>query len=110
MGTPTTSAASPHPRRFGSLPVAKKAVGQARRRPRRHAGRRGRGDPHRRRDAAGALDAGHAWDHLCWYMPEERALFTGDVVLGAGTTVIPPDGDLADYLTRCAACSSSTSR
>jgi glyoxylase-like metal-dependent hydrolase (beta-lactamase superfamily II) len=41
---------------------------------------------------------GHAWDHLCWYMPEERALFTGDVVLGAGTTVIPPDGDLADYL------------
>ena len=41
---------------------------------------------------------GHAWDHLCFYMPEERALFTGDVVLGAGTTVIPPDGDLGDYL------------
>jgi glyoxylase-like metal-dependent hydrolase (beta-lactamase superfamily II) len=41
---------------------------------------------------------GHAWDHLCFYLPEERALFTGDVVLGAGTTVIPPDGDLADYL------------
>lgn len=41
---------------------------------------------------------GHAWDHLCWYMPEERALFSGDVVLGAGTTVIPPDGDLGDYL------------
>lgn len=41
---------------------------------------------------------GHAWDHLCWYLPEERALFTGDVVLGAGTTVIPPDGDLGDYL------------
>lgn len=41
---------------------------------------------------------GHAWDHLCWYLAEERALFTGDVVLGAGTTVIPPDGDLADYL------------
>jgi len=41
---------------------------------------------------------GHAWDHLCWYMPEEKALFTGDVVLGAGTTVIPPDGDLGDYL------------
>ncbi len=41
---------------------------------------------------------GHAWDHLCWYMPEERALFSGDVVLGAGTTVIPADGDLGDYL------------
>ena len=31
-------------------------------------------------------------------MPEEKALFTGDVVLGAGTTVIPGDGDLGDYL------------
>ena len=37
-------------------------------------------------------------DHLCFYLEEERALFTGDVVLGAGTTVIPDDGDLGDYL------------
>ena len=29
---------------------------------------------------------------------EEKALFSGDNVLGAGTTVIPPDGDLEDYL------------
>lgn len=41
---------------------------------------------------------GHARDHVCFYMPEERALFTGDHVLGAGTTVIPADGDLRDYL------------
>jgi glyoxylase-like metal-dependent hydrolase (beta-lactamase superfamily II) len=41
---------------------------------------------------------GHARDHLCFYLAEEKALFTGDVVLGAGTTVIPPDGDLGDYL------------
>jgi glyoxylase-like metal-dependent hydrolase (beta-lactamase superfamily II) len=41
---------------------------------------------------------GHARDHLCLYLAEERALFTGDVVLGAGTTVIPRDGDLGDYL------------
>jgi len=41
---------------------------------------------------------GHARDHLCFYLVEEKALFTGDVVLGAGTTVIPRDGDLADYL------------
>ncbi len=42
---------------------------------------------------------GHAPDHLCYYLEEERALFTGDVVLGAGTTVIPDDtGDLADYM------------
>jgi glyoxylase-like metal-dependent hydrolase (beta-lactamase superfamily II) len=41
---------------------------------------------------------GHARDHLCYYLLEEKALFTGDVVLGAGTTVIPEDGDLGDYL------------
>ena len=41
---------------------------------------------------------GHARDHLCFHLIEEHALFTGDVVLGAGTTVIPPDGDLGDYL------------
>jgi glyoxylase-like metal-dependent hydrolase (beta-lactamase superfamily II) len=41
---------------------------------------------------------GHARDHLCYYLEEEKALFTGDVVLGAGTTVIPDDGDLGDYL------------
>jgi glyoxylase-like metal-dependent hydrolase (beta-lactamase superfamily II) len=42
---------------------------------------------------------GHARDHLCYYLVEEKAVFTGDVVLGAGTTVIPRDGDLGDYLT-----------
>ena len=42
---------------------------------------------------------GHASDHLCYYLAEERALFTGDVILGGSTTVIPADdGDLLDYL------------
>jgi hydroxyacylglutathione hydrolase len=42
---------------------------------------------------------GHASDHLCYYLREEKALFTGDVVLGGSTTVIPAeDGDLGDYL------------
>ena len=42
---------------------------------------------------------GHASDHLCYYFPEERALFTGDLILGGTTTVIPPDdGDLGDYM------------
>lgn len=46
----------------------------------------------------GIWTPGHASDHLCFYLEEERALFTGDVVLGAGTTVIPRDGDLDDYM------------
>src|SRR5512132_1894663 len=42
---------------------------------------------------------GHASDHLCYYLAEDRALFTGDVILGGSTTVIPSDdGDLLDYL------------
>jgi len=42
---------------------------------------------------------GHAPDHLCYYLKEECALFTGDLVLGAGTTVIPDDsGDLGQYM------------
>lgn len=42
---------------------------------------------------------GHASDHLCFYLPEEKALFTGDVILGGSTSVIPPgDGDLGDYM------------
>ncbi len=42
---------------------------------------------------------GHASDHLCYYLVEEKAVFTGDVVLGGSTTVIPAgDGDLLDYM------------
>ena len=42
---------------------------------------------------------GHASDHLCYYLVEEKALFTGDVVLGGSTTVIPSgDGDLLEYM------------
>jgi endoribonuclease LACTB2 len=42
---------------------------------------------------------GHAPDHLCYVLLEEKALFTGDVILGAGTTVIPDEtGDLGQYM------------
>jgi len=43
---------------------------------------------------------GHAEDHLCFVLEEERSLFSGDNVLGVGTTVIPAEGgDLKDYMT-----------
>lgn len=42
---------------------------------------------------------GHAPDHLCFVLEEEAALFSGDNVLGVGTTVIPLDtGDLLEYM------------
>jgi glyoxylase-like metal-dependent hydrolase (beta-lactamase superfamily II) len=42
---------------------------------------------------------GHISNHLCFAFREERALFTGDHVMGWATTIIPPpDGDLVDYL------------
>ena len=42
---------------------------------------------------------GHTSDHMAFHVPAEGALFTGDAVLGRGTSFIdPPDGDLAQYL------------
>jgi glyoxylase-like metal-dependent hydrolase (beta-lactamase superfamily II) len=41
---------------------------------------------------------GHTSNHLCFALDQERALFTGDHVMGWSTTVIsPPDGDMAAY-------------
>lgn len=42
---------------------------------------------------------GHAHDHVCYVLEEERVLFSGDHVLGRGTTIIAfPDGDLGAYM------------
>ncbi len=42
---------------------------------------------------------GHAADHCCFALEAERAVFTGDHVLGRGTTVVEwPGGDMAAYL------------
>jgi glyoxylase-like metal-dependent hydrolase (beta-lactamase superfamily II) len=43
---------------------------------------------------------GHTSNHLCFALREERALFTGDHVMGWSTSVIsPPDGDMRAYMT-----------
>jgi glyoxylase-like metal-dependent hydrolase (beta-lactamase superfamily II) len=43
---------------------------------------------------------GHAPNHLCFFLEEERALFTGDHVLNGTTTVVNPKrgGDMVAYL------------
>lgn len=42
---------------------------------------------------------GHLSNHLCFALPQEKALFTGDHMMGWATTVVaPPDGDMSAYL------------
>ena len=42
---------------------------------------------------------GHSADHLCFWLAEDRALFTGDLILGRGSSMVTyPEGDVAAYL------------
>lgn len=42
---------------------------------------------------------GHASNHLCFLLEEQGILFTGDHILGhVSPVIVPPDGDMADYL------------
>jgi len=42
---------------------------------------------------------GHTSNHLCFALRQEKALFTGDHVMGWSTSVIsPPDGDMTAYM------------
>jgi glyoxylase-like metal-dependent hydrolase (beta-lactamase superfamily II) len=42
---------------------------------------------------------GHTADSLCFHLPADGAVLTGDTVLGRGTSVVAhPDGRLGDYL------------
>jgi glyoxylase-like metal-dependent hydrolase (beta-lactamase superfamily II) len=42
---------------------------------------------------------GHISNHLCFALPQERVLFSGDHVMGWSTSVIaPPDGNMGDYM------------
>ena len=43
---------------------------------------------------------GHTSNHLCFALPEAKALFSGDHVMGWSTSVVvPPDGDMGAYMT-----------
>jgi glyoxylase-like metal-dependent hydrolase (beta-lactamase superfamily II) len=42
---------------------------------------------------------GHSADHLCFWLGQDRALFTGDLILGRGSSMVTyPEGDVAAYL------------
>lgn len=42
---------------------------------------------------------GHSADHLCFLLAEDGAVFTGDLVLGRGSSMVTyPEGDVAAYL------------
>ena len=48
---------------------------------------------------AAVATPGHTSNHICYALPEESALFSGDHVMGWSTTVVaPPDGDMAAYV------------
>ena len=42
---------------------------------------------------------GHSGDHLCFWLAEDRVVFTGDLVLGKGSSMVTyPEGNVAAYL------------
>ena len=42
---------------------------------------------------------GHSADHLCFLLAEDGAVFTGDLILGQGSSMVTyPEGDVAAYL------------
>ena len=42
---------------------------------------------------------GHMWNHLCFRLAEENALFSGDHVMTWSTSIVaPPEGDMAHFM------------
>ena len=42
---------------------------------------------------------GHVGNHFCFYLLEEKIVFTGDHIMqGATVVIIPPSGDMAEYI------------
>lgn len=65
------------------------------------------GDGFRLSSAEFDLDAvhtpGHAGNHICYFLENERMLFSGDHIMQGSTVVItPPDGDMGAYLSSLA--------
>jgi len=82
------------------LPLAERFARQFHASVRRHPGL-GDGDIVR----AGTLNLtalytpGHSADHLCFVIEEDYAIFTGDLILGQGSSMVTyPEGDIAAYL------------
>jgi glyoxylase-like metal-dependent hydrolase (beta-lactamase superfamily II) len=82
------------------LPLAERFARQFHASVRRHPGLRD-GDIVR----AGTLNLttlytpGHSADHLCFVIEEDHAIFTGDLILGQGSSMVTyPEGDIAAYL------------
>jgi glyoxylase-like metal-dependent hydrolase (beta-lactamase superfamily II) len=47
----------------------------------------------------GIATPGHTSNHLCFTLPEEQALFSGDHVMGWSTSIVsPPDGNMGAYM------------
>lgn len=48
---------------------------------------------------------GHMSNHFCFALAEERALFSGDHVMGWNTSIVsPPDGNMAEYMASLKRC------
>lgn len=47
----------------------------------------------------GVFTPGHVGNHYCFYLREDKMLFTGDHIMqGATVVIIPPSGDMSDYI------------
>jgi glyoxylase-like metal-dependent hydrolase (beta-lactamase superfamily II) len=82
------------------LPLAERLAAQHKATVRRHP-ELGDGDVVRagRLNMTALYTPGHSADHLCFWIEEDRAIFTGDLVLGRGSSMVTyPEGNVAAYL------------
>jgi glyoxylase-like metal-dependent hydrolase (beta-lactamase superfamily II) len=82
------------------LPLAERLAARHRATARRHP-ELGDGDVVRvgKLNVTALYTPGHSNDHLCFWIAEERVLFTGDLVLGKGSSMVTyPEGNVSAYL------------